>query len=134
LNQAEYCSRQFLLNALVPSPISPATIRGNLVHHCFKELLKEHDRGELMNGSFKGKEAPLATLKRHFEQALAQHSLDLALANVSLDAMRAEVAPHLDSLATWYQHQSTTLWDMFTASNDRSEERRVGKEWRSRRS
>src|SRR3989440_8353309 len=118
LNQAEYCSRQFLLNALVPSTISPATIRGNLVHHCFKELLKEHDRGELMNGSFKGKEAPLATLKRHFEQALAQHSLDLALANVSLDAMRAEVAPHLDSLATWYQHQSTTLWDMFTASND----------------
>ncbi|MDQ6643343.1 MAG: hypothetical protein M3Y76_02735, partial [Chloroflexota bacterium] len=67
LNQAEYCSRQYLLNALVPSPISSATIRGNLVHHCFKELLKEHDRGELMKGSFKGKEAPLATLKRHFE-------------------------------------------------------------------
>jgi len=117
LNHAEYCSRQYLLNALVPSPISPATIRGNLVHHCFKELLKEHDRGELMNGSFKGKEAPLATLKRHFEQALEQHSLDLALANVSLEAMRAEVAPHLESLATWYQNQSTTLWDVLTTTS-----------------
>lgn len=60
LNQAEYCSRQYLLNSLVPSPTTAATIRGNLVHHCFKELLKEHDRGELMRDHDRAKqEAPL---------------------------------------------------------------------------
>jgi len=50
LNHAEYCPRQYLLHRLVPSTTSPAMIRGNLVHYCFKELLKEHDRGELMQG------------------------------------------------------------------------------------
>ncbi|TME63276.1 MAG: hypothetical protein E6I59_08300, partial [Chloroflexi bacterium] len=78
LNDAEYCPRQYLLHTLVPSTTSAATIRGNLVHHCFKELLKEHDRGELMKGYTSNKtEMPLATLQRHFEQALEQNSLDL---------------------------------------------------------
>src|SRR6266699_3018594 len=119
LNHAEYCTRQYLLHRLVPSTTSAATIRGNLVHHCFKELLKEHDRGELMKGYTSNKtEMPLATLQRHFEQALEQNSLDLALADVSVEAMRADVAPHLESLATWYQHQSTSLWDVPTAPGD----------------
>src|SRR6266699_3667461 len=113
LNHAEYCSRQYLLNRLMVSPPSAATIRGNLVHHCFKELLKEHDRGELMKGhAGKGQETPLATLYRHFEQALEQNSIELALANVSVEEIRADVAPHLDSLATWFQNQSSTLWNM----------------------
>ena len=119
LNDAEYCPRQYLLHTLVPSTTSAATIRGNLVHHCFKELLKEHDRGELMKGYTSNKtEMPLATLQRHFEQALEQNSLDLALADVSVETMRADVAPHLESLATWYQHQSTSLWDVPTAPDD----------------
>src|SRR6266496_3485368 len=113
LNHAEYCSRQYLLNRLIASPPSAATIRGNLVHHCFKELLKEHDRGELMKGhAGKGQETPLATLYRHFEQALEQNSIELALANVSAEEIRADVAPHLESLATWFQNQSSTLWNM----------------------
>ena len=113
LNHAEYCPRQYLLYRLIPSPTSVAIIRGNLVHNCFKELLKEHDRGELMTGHANdGQEAPLATLQRHFEQTLERNSLDLALANVSIEEMRAEVAPHLESLATWYQNQRATLWDM----------------------
>ncbi len=113
LNHAEYCSRQYLLNRLIASPPSAATIRGNLVHHCFKELLKEHDRGELMKGhAAKGQETPLATLYRHFEQALEQNSIELALANVSVEEIRADVAPHLESLATWFQNQSSTLWNM----------------------
>jgi len=96
LNHAEYCSRQYLLNTLVPSTTSAAAIRGNLVHHCFKELLKEHDRGELMHGhAVNGQETPLATLQRHFEQALDQSRLELALVDVSVEAMRAEVTPHL---------------------------------------
>src|SRR5579859_4309257 len=115
LNHAEYCSRQYLLHNLIPSTASAATIRGNLVHHCFKELLKEHDRGELMKGhAAKGEETPLAILYRHFEQALEQSSIELALANVSIEEIRADVAPHLASLATWYANQSATLWDMPT--------------------
>ncbi len=119
LNHAEYCSRQYLLNTLVPSTTSAAAIRGNLVHHCFKELLKEHDRGELMHGhAVNGQETPLATLQRHFEQALDQSRLELALVDVSVEAMRAEVTPHLESLAAWYQHQSATLWDIPVAPAD----------------
>src|SRR5947208_87736 len=60
----------------------------------------------------KGQETPLATLHRHFEQALEQNSIELALANVSVEEIRADVAPHLESLATWFQNQSSTLWNM----------------------
>src|SRR5215471_8952318 len=124
LNQAEYCSRQYLLRRLAASPASAAAIRGNLVHSCFKELLKEHDRGEDMAGhTTNEQELPLATLQRHLEQALQRSSLDLALANVSTDAIRAEVAPHLESLATWYQNQRASLWDIPTMyADDHSEE------------
>ncbi len=113
LHSAEYCARQHLLNSLVPSATTAATMRGNLVHHCFKELLKEHDRGELMRDhDHEGQETPLAILRRHFELALTQHRIELAMANVTNEQMRAEADPHLESLATWYQHQSATLWDM----------------------
>src|SRR3989440_1387137 len=60
----------------------------------------------------KGQETPLATLHRHFEQALEQNSIELALANVPVEEIRADVAPHLESLATWFQNQSSTLWNM----------------------
>ncbi|GAC1304798.1 MAG: DEAD/DEAH box helicase [Ktedonobacteraceae bacterium] len=117
LNHAEYCSRQYLLYHLAPSTTSAAAIRGNLVHHCFKELLKEHDRGELMNShASKGQETPLARLHRHFKQALEQYRIEMALANVTVEEMQADVTPHLESLATWYQNQSATLWDMPTTS------------------
>lgn len=113
LNHAEYCARQYLLQRLASSPKSAAAIRGNLVHSSFKELLKEYDRGELMTGyAGNGEEAPLATLHRHFEQALQRSSIDLTLINTSTEAIRAEVAPHLESLASWFQKQRTTLWDM----------------------
>ncbi|MDQ6660280.1 MAG: PD-(D/E)XK nuclease family protein, partial [Chloroflexota bacterium] len=124
LNQATYCSRQYLLNSLISSGQSAATIRGNLVHHCFKELLKEHDRGELMtNSAMNGHETALETLQRHLEQKMAQSSIDLALANVSDEAIREDVAPHLDSLATWFEKQKATLWDLPVAyMDDKAEE------------
>jgi DNA replication ATP-dependent helicase Dna2 len=127
LNQAEYCPRQYLLRRLAASPTSAAAIRGNLVHTCFKELLKEHDRGDLMTGhTTNDQEVPLATLYRHLEQALQRSSLDLALAHVSTEAIRVEVTPHLESLATWYQNQRTSLWDMpMEHADDQSEEERA---------
>ena len=113
LSQSEYCSRQYLLRQLVTSPQSAAAISGNLVHHSFKELLKEHDRGALMTGyAPNGEETPLATLHRHFEQELGRNSIDLALANIPADTIRGHVAPHLESLANWFAQQRSTLWDM----------------------
>ena len=125
LNHAEYCARQYLLNRLASSPQSAAATRGNLVHNSFKELLKEHDRGELMIGyTTNGEEMPLATLRRHFEQALERSSIDLALINTSAEAMRADSIPHLESLANWFQNQRATLWDMpatATSEDDRTD-------------
>src|SRR6266702_3345226 len=113
LNDADYCARQYLLNRLVSSPQSAAMIRGNLVHSSFKELLKEHDRGELMTGyADNGQETPHANLRRHFEQALERSTIDLALINTAIGEMRTESTPHLESLASWFQNQRATLWDM----------------------
>jgi DNA replication ATP-dependent helicase Dna2 len=119
LNQAAYCSRQHLLQRLSPSTASAATIRGNLIHHCFKELLKEHDRGKFgAQTSDTEQETPLEVLQHHLEEALRIHSIDMALANVAAETMRSEVAPHLASLAYWYETERATLWDMPTAYVD----------------
>ena len=116
LSQADYCPRQYLLGGLVTSPPNAATLRGNLIHHCFKELLKAHGR----HPDEQDEEAPLTTLERQLELALQQNGIDLALAHVSQTAMREEVQPHLESLAAWYQEQRATLWDLFTKSKHSS--------------
>lgn len=107
LNQAEYCARQYLLSRLAPSGSSSAAVRGNLVHYCFKELLKEQGRGYSASN-----EEPLVILHRHLERALTQARLDLALLDTSAEAMRVEIAPHLESLANWFNTQRATLWDL----------------------
>ncbi len=113
LSQASYCSRQYLLNRLVASPPSAATIRGNLVHHCFKELLKFHDRGALMQASTrKADEAPLTFMEEHLASELASSTTDLALAHLQSATLHDEVVPHLESLAAWYQRERASLWDL----------------------
>ena len=132
LNHADYCPRQYLLNRLVSSPQSAAMMRGNLVHNSFKELLKEHDRGELMAGYVaNGKETPLATLRRHFEKELERSAIDLALINTSIEEMRTESIPHLESLASWFQNQSATLWDMPATVSSKDDETDLAEEHRS---
>jgi DNA replication ATP-dependent helicase Dna2 len=111
LNQAEYCARQYLLHRLSPSGSSPATIRGNLVHYCFKELLKAHDRG-YFTSTEQETQSPLAFMQHHLERALQINNLDMALASVSDETMREEAAPHLESLARWFETERDTLWDM----------------------
>lgn len=124
LNQAEYCARQYLLNRLAPSGASTAALRGNLVHACFKELLKEQDRRRYTREqSSTGNEEPLAILHRHLDRGLAESRIDLALLNTSAEAMRAEVAPHLESLANWFNKQRATLWDL---SEEGDEEKNAG--------
>ncbi len=130
LNQAEYCPRQHMLNRLSPSSASPATIRGNLVHHCFKELLKEHDRGKFTAQTVREEETALDVLLRHLEQALQLNSIEMALADVSVAAMRADVLPHLESLAHWYESERNTLWDMPTTYAD-EQERQSGNQVRA---
>jgi len=118
LNQAQYCARQYLLNRMIPSAANAATIRGNLIHHCFKELLKEHDQGKFNiwddqdDQPDEPPETPLAAMQRHLEQAIELNSIEMALADISFDAMREDVAPHLESLARWYESERNTLWDM----------------------
>jgi DNA replication ATP-dependent helicase Dna2 len=113
LSQANYCSRQYLLHRLISSPPSTATIRGNLVHSCFKELLKYHDRGELMQARKASvQESPLAFLLEHLDAELQRSQIDLALAHITPEAMREEVVPHLESLAAWYQRERASLWDI----------------------
>jgi len=113
LSQASYCTRQYLLNRLVASPPSAATIRGNLVHHCFKELLKYHDRGALMQtGTQRADESPLAFMVKNLINELANSTTDLALAHLQAATLHDEVLPHLESLASWYQRERASLWDI----------------------
>ncbi len=113
LSSADYCSRQYLLNRLVSSPPSPAAARGNMVHYSFKELLKDFDRGELSQEQHGDREeTPLTTLHRHFEEALQRSEIDLALSQIAPETIRADVEPHLQSLANWFEKQHATLWDM----------------------
>lgn len=121
LNQAEYCARQYLLNRLLPGTTSAATVRGNLIHYCFKELLKEYDRGALTPRQDESNPTVEAALHRHLEQAMELQSIDMALAGVAPGTMRAEVAPHLESLAQWFERERNTLWDMPAAYADEHE-------------
>ncbi len=113
LSQADYCNRKYLLGRLVSSPSSMAAIRGNLIHHCFTGLLKKNDRSNSVSEAREQKTS-LEILRHLFEEALALSSMEMALANVSADAMRTDVLPHLESLATWYEGNRVTLW----GSND----------------
>lgn len=124
LNEAEYCTRQYLLKRMIPGTGSFEMLRGNLVHHCFAELLKEHDRGKFntwsplnsQNGSLngEGQESPLQAMQRYLEEKLQQDatSVEVALANVSFAEVRQSVLPHLESLAHWYASERSTLWTL----------------------
>ena len=104
LSQADYCNRKYLLNRLVSSPPSTASIRGNLIHTCFTKLLK-HD--PTTNDTHK---SSLELLRETLEEALTVSSMEMALANISADTMRIDVQPHLESLAVWYDSNRISLW------------------------
>jgi DNA replication ATP-dependent helicase Dna2 len=104
LSQADYCNRKYLLNRLISSPPSTASIRGNLIHTCFTRLLK-HDPTTTESNT-----TALDMLRETFEEALASSSMEMALANVSADTMRIDVQPHLESLAVWYDSNRISLW------------------------
>ncbi len=102
LSQADYCNRKYLLNRLIASPPSTASIRGNLIHACFTKLLK-HDATASSTTS-------LDLLRETFEEVLAVSRMEMALANISPDTMRIDVQPHLESLAAWYDSNRISLW------------------------
>jgi len=109
LSQADYCNRKYLLNRLVSSPASAATVRGNIVHHSFTSLLKGDDQQRAT--AHPQRERPsLEVMREYAEQALSVNTIELAYANVSSDDMRLDVIPHLESLATWYEQNRNTLW------------------------
>ncbi len=104
LSQADYCNRKYLLNRLVSSPPSSASIRGNIIHACFTKLLK-HDTTEENSDK-----TSLEILQATCKEALALNSMEMALASISADAMRLDVQPHLESLAVWYDSNRINLW------------------------
>ena len=104
LSQADYCNRKYLLNRLVSSPSSVASVRGNIIHTCFTKLLK-YDPGK--SGA---ERTSLEILRATLEDALTLTSMEMELAKVSADAMRLDVQPHLESLAVWYDGNRVNLW------------------------
>lgn len=113
LSQADYCNRKYLLGRLVSSPPSAATIRGNIIHHCFTGLLKHNGQGSIGEEQAELTDeqlTPLETLNQRLEQALQINVMEMALANVSIESMRADVQPHLESLAMWYETNRIKLW------------------------
>ncbi|WP_052890022.1 AAA domain-containing protein [Thermogemmatispora carboxidivorans] len=105
---AEYCPRQYLLQRLLPSEATLETLRGTLVHACFKELLKAHDRGSLTGESGQA----LTLLQQQLRQVLERSRFELALLKLAPEQLEAEVTPHLESLANWFEQQRSTLWDV----------------------
>ncbi|HEU5230531.1 MAG TPA: AAA domain-containing protein, partial [Ktedonobacteraceae bacterium] len=77
-------------------------------------------------------QSPLAILHHHLEQALQLNTIEMALANIPLEAMRTDVVPHLESLAHWYERESETLWDMPSAyADDQSKDGQTGNQVRA---
>jgi DNA replication ATP-dependent helicase Dna2 len=94
INNAEYCVRQYPLRRMVPSAPTAATLRGNIVHSAFKELLK--------SGS--------TDVPGQLEQAVQARTTDLALCQLGTDAMLGEALPHLEALRAWRDHERANLW------------------------
>ena len=95
INNAEYCVRQYPLRRMVPSPPNAATMRGTIIHSAFKELLKTGKRGRVRD---------------HLARALDAQLADLALHQLSADAISADAEPHLLALDAWYARECDNLW------------------------
>ena len=107
LSQADYCNRKYLLNRLVASPSSAASVRGNIVHHSFTSLLKSDDQ---QRATAQRQQPTLNVLREYAEQALHTNAIEMAFANVPLADMRLDIVSHLESLAAWYEQNRNTLW------------------------
>lgn len=95
INNAEYCVRQYPLRRMAPSTPTEATLRGTIIHGAFKEMLK---------GGHSGVTA------EQLARTIDAHSTDLALRQLSVAQMAADVEPHLDALGAWYAQERNTLW------------------------
>lgn len=102
INTAEYCVRQYPLRRMAPSPPNAATLRGTILHSAFKELLK--GREDAGDGSDQDGYAD------HLRRGIRAHLDDLALRQISADAMAEEAEPHMAALAAWYTRERANLW------------------------
>ena len=100
INTAEYCVRQYPLRRMAPSPPNAATLRGTILHSAFKELLKSREdvTGDQRDDG------------EHLRRGIHAHLDDLALRQISADAMAEEAAPHMAALSAWYARERRTLW------------------------
>jgi DNA replication ATP-dependent helicase/nuclease Dna2 len=103
INTAEYCVRQYPLRRMAPSPPNAATLRGTILHSAFKELLKGREDAAGA-GSVQGDYAD------HLRRGIRAHLDDLALRQISADAMAEEAEPHMAALSAWYARERQNLW------------------------
>ncbi|HEX8731688.1 MAG TPA: PD-(D/E)XK nuclease family protein, partial [Ktedonobacterales bacterium] len=94
INNAEYCVRQYPLRRMTPSTPNAATIKGQVIHTAFKEMLK----------------AGQAEVAAPLEQALRGQAAEIGLRQLDADVIRAEAEPHMAALAQWYGSQRANLW------------------------
>lgn len=94
INNAEYCVRQYPLRRMAPSPPTPATLCGTIIHSAFKEMLKGSPD----------------TVEGYLGRALHAHLGDVALRQLPYDEMSAEAEPHLRALARWRETDRANLW------------------------
>ena len=99
LSNGNYCVRQELLRHLYPSGPTPASVRGNLIHSVFKEMLKGAARPEAVPDT-------LDLLERGIQTEI----VSIAQAGATESEVRAEIEPHIGSLGEWLSRQQSQLW------------------------
>jgi len=100
INTAEYCVRQYPLRRMAPSPPNAATLRGTILHGAFKELLKAREDAA----------SDQADHSDHLRRGIRAHLDDLALRQISADALAEEAEPHMAGLSAWYTRERQHLW------------------------
>jgi DNA replication ATP-dependent helicase Dna2 len=94
LHNAAYCVRQDLLRDLHPSPPSPASARGTLIHAIFKEMLKD----------------PAARTDDLLQTYLAAQVMPLAESGATEHEVAEAAHLHLTNLDAWRHQQARDLW------------------------
>ncbi len=108
LSNGNYCVRQELLRHLYPGGPSPASVRGNLIHNIFKEMLKRSAGRQLSHQD--ETEAIAADLAELLDEGLRSSVVQIAQAGATEQEIREDAAPHLDSLRGWLARQRSRLF------------------------
>ena len=91
LMQIEYCPRQYVIDRFAVRPASQYTVRGNIVHRTFEQILQTPDDDKAVAQALKD---------AFFEQVR-----DLAVLDQSKASMWEQVKPHHERLRKWVRRE-----------------------------